>query len=138
MNKAIRFFKVVFFVAVGLKFIHDIIAINYIPCEEHNILNNGVFNSIHEFYSNKSYSIKLIDYLYGVSNTLFKLAPAYALFILTRKVLGFNRVVIHSAFMLYLADVFDELFFNPYSYGVGEWLTAVVFYFILNHYYKKK
>lgn len=138
MNKAIRFFKVFFFIAVGLKLIHDIIASNYIPCDKHIFLHDELFNSIHSFYASRSYSVKLIDYLYGVSNSLFKLAPAYAFFILTRKVLGFNRVVIHSAFMLYLADVFDELFFNPYSYGVGEWLTAIAFYLILNQYYKKK
>ncbi len=114
MNKAIRFFKVFFFIAVGLKLLHDL---------------GACYNWFNE---------KEIDFLYGVSNTLFKLAPAYAFFILTRKVLGLNRVVIHSAFMLYLADVFDELFFNPYSYGVGEWLTAIAFYLILNQYYKKK
>lgn len=138
MNKAIRFFIVVFFVAVGLKLIHDIIASGLTQCEHNNFLNNNLFNVIHDFYTNRSYSTKLIDYLYGVSNTLFKLAPAYTFFILTRKVLGFNRVVIHLAFVLYLADLFDELFFNPYSYGIGEWLTAIIFYFIINHYYKKK
>jgi len=114
MNKAIRFFIVVFFVAVGLKLIHD-------------------FGACYNWFDKKQ-----IDYLYGVSNTLFKLAPAYALFILTRKVKDLRRVVVHLAFVLYLADLFDELFFNPYSYGIGEWLTAVIFYFIINHYYKKK
>lgn len=114
MNKAIRFFKVFFFIAVGLKLLHDLGACYY-------------------WFDEKG-----IDFLYGVSNTLFKLAPAYALFILTRKLLGFNRVFIHSAFLLYLADIFDELFFNPYEYGFGEWIMAVIFYYTLNYFYQKK
>jgi hypothetical protein len=114
MNKAIRIFLVGFFIAVGIKLIHD-------------------FGAVYQWFDKHE-----IDYLYGVSNSLFKLAPAIAVFILTRKLKDIRRVLIHLAFVLYLADLFDELFFNPYSYGFGEWITAVVFYFIINRYYKAK
>ena len=114
MNKAIRIFLVGFFIAVGIKLIHD-------------------FGSVYQLFNEKQ-----IDYLYGVSNTLFKLAPAIAVFILTRKLKDIRRVLIHLAFVLYLSDLFDELFFNPYEYGVSEWLTAIIFYFIINRYYKNK
>jgi Na+/glutamate symporter len=114
MNKAIRIFLVCFFVAVGIKLIHD-------------------FGVVYQWFDKNE-----IDYLYGVSNTLFKLAPAIAVFILTRKLKDIRRVLIHLSFVLYLADLFDELFFNPYSYGIGEWLTAIIFYFIINRYYRNK
>jgi hypothetical protein len=114
MNKAIRIFIGCFLVAVGIKLIHD-------------------FGVVYQWFSEKQ-----VDYLYGVSNSLFKLAPAIAIFILTRKLKDIRRVLIHLAFVLYLADLFDELFFNPYSYGFSEWLTAIIFYFIINRYYKAK
>jgi Na+/glutamate symporter len=114
MNKAISIFLGCFFVAVGIKLIHD-------------------FGVVYQLFDKNE-----IDYLYGVSNTLFKLAPAIAVFILTRKLKDIRRVLIHLAFVLYLSDLFDELFFNPYEYGIGEWLTAIIFYFIINRYYKNK
>jgi len=140
MNKAIRIFLGCFFVAVGLKLIHDLIASNVIECENYRevIFHNVLFENVNNFFINKTFTAKLIDYLYGVSNTLFKLAPAIAFFILTRKLKDIRRVLIHLAFVLYLADLFDELFFNPYSYGFGEWLKAIIFYFIINRYYKAK
>jgi Na+/glutamate symporter len=140
MNKAIRIFLVCFFIAVGIKLIHDLIASNVVECVNYRevFFHNVLFENVHNFFTNKTFTTKLIDYLYGVSNTLFKLAPAIAVFILTRKLKDIRRVLIHLAFVLYLADLFDELFFNPYEYGVGEWLTAIIFYFIINRYYKNK